>query len=357
MHRPTVDIYDEHGLEWAAAHERAVDATLAHEFAAAVPTGRLRIDLGCGAGRYLPDLGSPTLAVDASPVMLAACVSAVSGALAVRADVEHLPFRRGSISGAWSWMSHHHLPRTRLPLALWEVHRILAVGAPFALAVVEGDVDGPTHPGEPVGRHFSGWKAEELADLLEGGGFTVEPGSVESSAGDLRLRAVRARTLADTVAPGMRMLVCGVNPSPYSADSGIGYGRPGNRFWPAALAAGIVSRDRDPLHALVHHGMGMSDFVKRATRQAAEVGASEYRHGFDRLSRLVAWLQPGVVCFVGLSGWRSVADKKAVAGLQPERLAGRPVYLMPSTSGLNANSSLSQLADHLGAAWAVGGAS
>ena len=51
-----------------------------------------------------------------------------------------------------------------------------------------------------------------------------------------------ARTLADTVGDGMRLLICGVNPSLFSADVGIGYGRPGNRFWSAALAAGIVGR-------------------------------------------------------------------------------------------------------------------
>ncbi|HBP85753.1 MAG TPA: mismatch-specific DNA-glycosylase, partial [Gammaproteobacteria bacterium] len=49
--------------------------------------------------------------------------------------------------------------------------------------------------------------------------------------------------MPDSVGPGMRVLIVGLNPSPYSADSGIPYGRPGNRFWPAALAAGLVSLD------------------------------------------------------------------------------------------------------------------
>ena len=34
--------------------------------------------------------------------------------------------------------------------------------------------------------------------------------------------------------------MCGLNPSLYAADAGVGFARPGNRFWPAALAAGIV---------------------------------------------------------------------------------------------------------------------
>ena len=145
------------------------------------------------------------------------------------------------------------------------------------------------------------------------------------SGDEVGLRAVRARTLADTVGPGMQLLVCGVNPSPFSADAGVGYGRPGNRFWPAAMAAGIVSRDRDPVDALVTHGMGMTDFVKRPTRTAAEVTTDEYHRGFARLERLVQWLAPGAICFTGLSGWRSVVNPKAVAGRQPEPIAGRRV--------------------------------
>ena len=51
----------------------------------------------------------------------------------------------------------------------------------------------------------------------------------------------------------MRVLVAGLNPSLYTADAGVGYARPGNRFWPAALASGLVTRDRDPMSALRDH--------------------------------------------------------------------------------------------------------
>jgi len=97
----------------------------------------------------------------------------------------------------------------------------------------------------------------------------------------------------------------------------------------------------------------MTDFVKRATRTAAEVTADEYRRGYARVEQLVEWLTPGAVCFVGLSGWRTVVDPKAVAGLQDEPIGGRPAYLMPSTSGLNARSSLGELTEHLRAAGAA----
>jgi double-stranded uracil-DNA glycosylase len=354
MDRSTVDIYDDRGLRWAASHATAGRRLEAEAFADRVGPGGLRVDMGCGAGRYLPHLGSPAIAFDASAVMLDASRLTVPEAHYLLADVEHLPFARHSIGGAWSWMTHLHVPRRRLPLALWDVHRVLSVGAPFELQVLEGDYEGDALPGDQVGgRFFAGWPPDRLVDQVTGAGFAVDGDSLTVSGDEVRLRAVRARTLADTVADDMRLLVCGINPSLFAADVGIGYGRPGNRFWSAAVAAGVVSKDRDPIDALVGHGVGMTDFVKRATRTASEVTADEYRRGYARVERLVEWLTPGAVCFVGLSGWRTVVNPKAVAGLQDEPIGGRPAYLMPSTSGLNARTPLGELTDHLRAAGAA----
>lgn len=351
MDRATVELYDERGLEWAAIHTRAGRRSEAQSFARRVGPDGLRLDVGCGAGRYLPHLGTPAIALDASGAMLGACRRLAPGALYVQADVEHLPFASRSLMGAWSWMTHLHVPRHRLPLALWDLHRTLAVGAPLALRVLYGDYEGNDLPGDVVGgRFFAGWTAERLVDQVVGAGFEVEHESLASSVDEVGLRAVRGRTLADTVTEGMRLLVCGVNASIYSADAGIGYARPGNRFWPAALGAGVVAKDRDPIDALLSHGVGMTDFVKRATRTAAEVTEAEYRAGYARVERLVRWLQPGAVCFVGLSGWRAVVDAKARAGPQEVGVGGRPAYVMPSTSGLNARTSLGELTEHLAAA-------
>ena len=356
MDRATVESYDERGLQWAATHATVGRRSEAEAFAARVGPGGLRLDVGCGAGRYLPYLGTPVVAFDASTAMLGACRRQVPDALYVLGDVEHLPFARGSIDGAWSWMTHLHVPRHRLPLALWDLHRALAAGSPFEVQVLEGEYEGDALPGDEVGgRFFTGWTPEHLVDVVTGAGFDIDHSSLAVSGDELRLRAVRARTLADTVGPGMRLLVCGVNPSWYSADAGVGYARPGNRFWPAAMAAGIVTVDRDPVAALVGHGVGMTDFVKRPSRTAAEVTGAEYRRGFERVERLVAWLRPGAVLFTGLSGWRDVVNPKAVAGVQPEAIGGRPAYVMPSTSGLNARTPPAELAGHMRKAWALGG--
>ncbi len=189
----------------------------------------------------------------------------------------------------------------------------------------------------------------DLDTLMIGAGFELLSGrhGALKHGEPVAIEAVRLRTLPDYLAPGMSMVICGLNPSLHSADMGVGFGRGGNRFWPAALAAGLVTTDRDPSDALARHGVGMTDMVKRASPRAASLTSDEYRAGVDRLSEICRWLQPGLVCMVGLAGWRAAVDRHARAGLQAETLGGSAVYVMPSTSGLNAHSSLSDLTDHL----------
>ena len=151
----------------------------------------------------------------------------------------------------------------------------------------------------------------------------------------------------------MRVLVCGLNPSVVAADAGFGFAGATNRFWPAALEAGLVTEPRDPLAALVEDGVGMTDLVKRATKGTKELRRSEYQAGTERVRRLVAWLRPGAVLFVGLEGWRAAVDRTATPGLQAAGFGGGPAYVMPSTSGLNAHVRLGDLVAHLHAALAL----
>lgn len=177
--------------------------------------------------------------------------------------------------------------------------------------------------------------------LVEGGGFAL----LATVRGRSRLR--REDTLADLVGPNLTTLVVGLNPSPTSAARGISFARGGNRFWPAMLAAGLASRDRDPLHAYEHHGVGITDLAKRTTVTAAEIERHEFTAGIERVGALCGWLRPARCIAVGLMGWRAVVDRTAVAGWQDRPLGPTPVYLMPSTSGLNARSSLDELTEHL----------
>lgn len=347
MDRPTVEIYEQHVARYEQARP-ARHRELAQAFAASVPTGSLRVDLGCGPGIYAPDLGGPLVCVDAARAMVAAARERRPNATGVCADLAALPFRRRSIDGAWSRMAYQHLSPDQLPIALAHLHWTLAVGAPFVLQVDRGE-------GQPMrtdasddiapGRFFAQWREDDLAMVVAGAGFDIE--SLDAEGKTTIVRARRALSLPDTVGPDMRMLVCGLNPSVYAAERGVGFARPGNRFWPAMVAAGLASRERDPL-ALLHVGnIGMTDIVKRATPRAADLDPDEYRQGWSRLEHLVGWLRPEVVLFVGLDGWRRTVDRKAQPGWQAQDVSGVPAYLMPSTSGLNAHSRLDDFVAHL----------
>ena len=351
MDRATVEVYEQRGGSWAA-RRRPVRRGDARAFGARLPGDALRIDLGCGAGRYTNEIGAPVIGLDAARAMLDLCHQAAPRAVLVQADLEALPFGRHVLHGAWANMSYLHLPAVRLPAALADLHRATSPGAPLDIQVLAGEYEGRALPADDVGgRYFASLSVERLADVVAGAGFDVE--SVELDDDVVRARAVRARTLPDFVGPAMALLVVGLNPSLYAADAGVSFARPGNRFWPAAVAAGMVARDRDPWDALHAHHVGMTDLVKRATSNAAEITDDEYRAGMARLERLCRWLAPSAVCFVGLTGWRRALDRTAVAGAQTRTLGGRPVYVMPSTSGANAHAGPDVLRAHLADALAM----
>jgi double-stranded uracil-DNA glycosylase len=365
LHRQTVDVYEQQARVWQARrHAMQTDEAAAlGRRVAGLESGRPIVDLGCGPGWHGPALSQATggtgagiVALDAANAMLELVPGHAPDAWRVRADLGALPFGRGTLGGAWASKCYVHLARREVPMALADLHRALAVGAPVELHAFAGDLEhGVMQEDDFAGRRFSQWPEPLLIDVVTGAGFEIEAVSHAEVRGvDLiALRADRRRTLPDTVGADMRLLVCGLNPSVYSADVGVPFARPGNRFWPAALDAGLVSVDRDPSAALRDHGMGMTDLVKRATPRADGLTKDEYQAGVARLERLTAWLRPHAICFVGLAGWRSAVDRTAQPGPQPGGLGQVPVYVMPSTSGVNARVSPAELSRHLRTAAAL----
>src|ERR1700740_758112 len=87
------------------------------------------------------------------------------------------------------------------------------------------------------------------------------------------LTAARDKIIPDVVAPGLRVLFCGINPGLYSAATGYHFARPGNRFWPALHAAGFTDRVLRPEEQqdLLTLGLGITNVVARATARAGEL--------------------------------------------------------------------------------------
>ena len=348
----TVSFEDE-----SAVAENGISADSGTPDSGPLAKGSVCLDLGCGPGWYASRLPTPVVAVDSSLEMLRAVPRWAPNAQRVAADLRYLPFRESTARGVLASKCYLHLPKSEVPMALAELHRATAVGALVELVCIRGDQEWGTLEGDDFpGRWFSMWEPDHLRDVVVGAGFEVISVKVADDAkrrhghNMIILRARRIRSLADTVGSDMRLLICGLNPSLYAADRGVGFARGSNRFWKAALQAGIVSKTHDPAAAFRHDRIGMTDIAKRATRRADEITASEFKEGIARLERLVQWLKPQAICFVGLTGWREALSPEAQVGPQPQTLGGSPIYVMQSTSGANAHATLHDLTDQLKAA-------
>src|SRR2546428_12269988 len=75
------------------------------------------------------------------------------------------------------------------------------------------------------------------------------------------------KTVPDVIAPGLRVLFCGINPGLYTAAVGHHFARPGNRFWPALHQSGFTRRLLSPFEEaeLLEMGLGITNVVARAT--------------------------------------------------------------------------------------------
>jgi double-stranded uracil-DNA glycosylase len=162
-----------------------------------------------------------------------------------------------------------------------------------------------------------------------------------------QLEAARRRRLADVAGPGLRVLICGINPGLYSAAVGCHFARPGNRFWKALRAAGFTPRVLSPSETgpLMERGIGITNLCPRATARAEELTAAELRAGALALERKVRRLKPRVVAFLGVGAYRAAFGRpRAGLGRQAERLGGAEVWVLPNPSGLNAHYGLPALA-------------
>jgi TDG/mug DNA glycosylase family protein len=161
------------------------------------------------------------------------------------------------------------------------------------------------------------------------------------------LEAAKGRRLRDVIGPRLSVLFCGINPSLYSAAVGHHFARPGNRFWPALLGGGFTDRLLGPQEdrLLLGFGCGVTNLVSRATAAADELTDEELRAGAMALARKVGRYRPAWVAFVGIGAYRvAFGEKRACVGRQERMIGPSGVWVLPNTSGLNANHQAGDLA-------------
>lgn len=151
----------------------------------------------------------------------------------------------------------------------------------------------------------------------------------------------------------VRLLFVGINPGLWTAATQTHFARPGNRFYPALVRAGILERAVDPSAGmteddrdhLLSRGVGITNLVPRATARADELTAEELRAGGERLRATVRRVRPEVVAVAGITAYRSAFGvRSARTGRQPEPFEGAALWVVPNPSGLNAHESVDSLA-------------
>jgi double-stranded uracil-DNA glycosylase len=154
------------------------------------------------------------------------------------------------------------------------------------------------------------------------------------------LQAAYGTTIPDLGGPGLDVLLVGINPSLWSGWEGRHFARPGNRLWRTLFEAGFTDRVLHPgeTDAVVAAGIGVTNLVARATARADELTDAEIRASVGPLERLAEQWQPGWVAMLGVSAYRvAFGERRAAVGRQERLVGGRPVWLLPNPSGLNAH--------------------
>jgi len=155
-----------------------------------------------------------------------------------------------------------------------------------------------------------------------------------------QLIAAADKTVRDVIAPGLRVLFCGINPGLYTATVGHHFARPGNRFWPALFAAGFTDRLLSPFdeRELLTNGYGITNVVMRATATADQLSRAELSEGGKRLAAKVRRYQPDLLAVLGVGAYRAAfGDRDAVIGEQEKTIGETRIWVLPNPSGLNAH--------------------
>jgi TDG/mug DNA glycosylase family protein len=123
-------------------------------------------------------------------------------------------------------------------------------------------------------------------------------------------------SLPDLVRSNLDVIFVGINPSSFSVAQGHYFARKTNRFWPcfSASALSLSAREAlgvvrlEPAHdqALLDHGFGFTDAVKRASPRAADISAAEFSASVEDLIAKLGHFRPKVACFHGIMAYRHV---------------------------------------------------
>ena len=144
--------------------------------------------------------------------------------------------------------------------------------------------------------------------------------------------------IPDVLAPGLRVLFCGINPGRVSAAAQAHFANPRNDFWRLLHAAGFTTRVLEPAEQfeLLTFGIGVTNAAARTTPGSGDLRKADFAGAADRLERIAIELKPTWIGFVGKEAYRGSFGDRPELGVQERRLANTRLFVLPSTSPANA---------------------
>ena len=142
----------------------------------------------------------------------------------------------------------------------------------------------------------------------------------------------------DTLGPGMRLVLCGINPGYASAAAGAAFANPRNDFWRLLHAAGLTPRLLAPeeQRRLLEHRIGLTNAARRTTRGSGDLRKADFAGAAERLDEIARAYRPGVIAFVGKAAYSGIYRERCELGVQERRLDETALFVLPSTSPANA---------------------
>jgi double-stranded uracil-DNA glycosylase len=142
----------------------------------------------------------------------------------------------------------------------------------------------------------------------------------------------------DVVAPGLRVLFCGINPGRVSAAAQAHFANPRNDFWRLLHAAKFTPRLLEPAEQveLLTYGIGVTNAAARTTPGSGDLRKADFAGAADRLRRIAEELKPAWIGFVGKEAYRGAFGERPEFGVQERRLGETQIFVLPSTSPANA---------------------
>jgi double-stranded uracil-DNA glycosylase len=142
----------------------------------------------------------------------------------------------------------------------------------------------------------------------------------------------------DVLAPGLRIIFCGINPGFRSAAAGAHFANPRNDFWRLLADSGLTPRLFAPAEqgAMLELGYGLTNSAERTTRGSGDLRRRDFAGAAERLERIAGELEPKVIAFVGKAAYEGAFRERPELGLQERRLGDTRLFVLPSTSPANA---------------------